>query len=113
MDLVKKANYEIEKSAPIFELLLNHQISEKLRLLLIEEAPKEFFSVLTQIARHAYNGNLKVECKKFFKLYKSALFVFCYPDTTIAEKQLILKEESPKFIYELYNCFKSNVVLKK
>jgi len=49
-----RARFELEYNiyAPYFTLLSRNNLSNKLRFLLISEAPVAFFSVLTQTARH-------------------------------------------------------------
>jgi len=110
MYLIEKAKSEIQISTPYFELISNPYLSKKLRILLIEEAPLQFFSCLTQISRHICNGTLEIECKKFCNTFKSALLSLSNPETNIHEKRLILKEEPSAFLRILYKCFLENVL---
>lgn len=102
MSLRSRAESEIAISRPYFELLQQLYISPKLRSLLIKEAPSQFFSVITQLARHSLNGSI-CSSKQFQAKYRKALYLLSDPSTKISDKKLIVTFEVPEFISELYN----------
>jgi len=98
-----KLQYNI--SAPYFTLLSRDNLSNKLRFLLISEAPVAFFSVLTQIARHILNGSFCSLNKDFCVKYENTLYLLSLPETTVATKKRMLKVENYKFLAVLFLDF--------
>lgn len=97
-----RAEFEIIRSKPYFEILCDKTISSRLRNLIITEAPIEFFSVLTQLARHSINGSLC--CKKtFIQRYKKSLILLSDPSTSTSDKKLIISFETPELVSELFS----------
>lgn len=105
MDLCEKAKYDIKLSLPYFYLLIDETLTKKLRRTLIQEAPKQLFITLTQIARHYLNGSFCNVDKQFCARYKKALLLLSDPSTTLKDKQLVVELESSEFVKELFNTF--------
>jgi len=99
--LYRMAKLEIEVSEPFFIILSVKSISFKLQSLIIKEVPSAFVSVITQLSRHILNKSLTTE-EEFHQKYKKILFLLSDPDTTTADKKLVITFEPCDFIKELY-----------
>lgn len=102
MNFYKKTNQDIKLSLPYFNLLSNHTLSLRLRRVLIEEAPEEFYNILTQLVRHYLNGSFSHKNKKFLIRFKKPLLLLSDPSTNVHDKKLIIEFESFSFMKELY-----------
>lgn len=101
MGLQLRAEREIELSEPFFKILSVKRLCSKVRNLLIKIAPIEFYSVLTQTARHFVNGTLCTKDPLFCRKYKKALYILSDPSTTLKTKKLIIEQESTELVNKL------------
>lgn len=93
---------EIKISEPYFKILSEKNINKNLRVLLIKQAPKEFYSVITQTARHLLNNNICAKIPDFCTRFENSLLLIALPSTCIKTKQKILISEPYNFISELF-----------
>jgi hypothetical protein len=98
------AEIEIQISEPYFKILSDIKTTKRLRSLLIKQAPKEFYSILTQTVRHLLNNTFCSENPKFCKTFENTLYILALPSTSLKIKQNILLLESPLFIKELFQA---------
>lgn len=103
------AKAEIEISEPYFSMLGNDNTNKQIRIFLIKQAPKEFYSVLTQIVRHVLNGTFCAENSDFCENFENSLYILALPSTNRKLKEKVLLSEPPSFINELFSALKSGL----
>jgi hypothetical protein len=96
----RRAIEEIEIAKPYFDILAS-QINPKLRKSLIQNAPPQFFNVVTQIIRHLLNNSFCNDNRSFCAQYENSLYLIALPETSLADKQKILQSEPSEFISRL------------
>jgi len=98
------AEHELFIRKPYFEILGRKYFKKKLRVLLIKQAPVEFYSILTNTARHILNSTFCSTNKNFCKKYKNSLYLLALPSTSLKDKHKILIAEEYTFIAQLYEA---------
>jgi len=98
------AQNEIDISKPYFEILGRKNTNKNLRLLLIKEAPKEFYSVLSNTSRHILNKTFCSKNKTFCMKFRNSLYLLALPTTGLQDKQKVLITEEYTFIKQLYEA---------
>lgn len=101
-NMAQKAIFELETSKPYFALLSNPKTQKSFNNILIKQAPKEFYSVITQLARHILNNTSELENSNFREKYKTSLYLLALPSTGKKEKLKVLEKESNDFFKHLY-----------
>ena len=100
------AKAQINKSLPYFTLLSDKTVKKQLRVLLIKQAPEEFYDVLTQIVRHLINGTFSTDNTKYCEKFENSLYILASPSISRKIKENIILLEPFKFIEELFSTFK-------
>lgn len=101
-----KALSEINVSEPYLALLGTKTTSKKLRSTLIKEAPRQLYSVTTQLSRHLLNGTLGSEFNHFSEKFQNSLYILAVPSSTRKTKEKLFSVESVEFHNKILQILK-------
>ena len=102
-----KALTEIHLSEPYLALLGSKKTCKLLKRIIIQEAPKELFSVLTQISRHILNKTFCVKNKRFCEKSSNSLYLLALPSSDRKTKEKVLLSESTEFYNQILQLLKA------